>query len=165
MKVRETAEEKLSLLTPVLKGFCTDKGFDITSGMIDHLGHERTPETAAAFFAMTCGAEPKTPPTQLAMRITKNNSAGRKTIATNDVNAIADDRVASARPPRREPVVARRDTRPPTRQPAPRPSSADSGRTLASSTPDTSNPVPPNWGTGRTNDTRRSSERPSFRCW
>jgi predicted esterase len=51
-------------------------GFDMTSGVIDRLGHERTPETAAAFFSTTCGATPKTPPTHLATRITMT-STGR----------------------------------------------------------------------------------------
>jgi len=44
----------------------THHGFDTTSGVIDHRGHERMPELAAAFFAKTCDAVPKTPPTQLA---------------------------------------------------------------------------------------------------
>ncbi|MCG3137103.1 MAG: hypothetical protein HJJLKODD_00946 [Phycisphaerae bacterium] len=45
-------------------------GFDIIGGIVDNLGHERTPEVAAAFFAETCGAVAKTPPTELATRIT-----------------------------------------------------------------------------------------------
>ncbi len=40
-------------------------GFDTTSGIVEGMGHERTPQTAAAFFAKTCGAEAKTPPMEL----------------------------------------------------------------------------------------------------
>ena len=40
-------------------------GFDMTSGIVEGLGHERTPQTAAAFFAKTCGAVAKTPPREL----------------------------------------------------------------------------------------------------
>ncbi len=40
-------------------------GFDTTSGIVEGLGHERTPQTAAAFFAKTCGAVAKTPPMEL----------------------------------------------------------------------------------------------------
>ncbi len=138
----------------------TDRGFDITSGMIDHLGHERTPETAAAFFAMTCGAEPKTPPTQLSMRITKNSAAGHETLATSDVTAVADKRKTAARPPRREQVVARRDTR----QSAPPrqvPDDSLGSRALASANTDVSNPVPAEWGVSRRPSS--SSDRPSPR--
>ncbi len=40
-------------------------GFDATSGIVEGMGHERTPQTAAAFFAKTCGAVAKTPPLEL----------------------------------------------------------------------------------------------------
>ena len=40
-------------------------GFDTTSGIVEGMGHERTPQTAAAFFAKTCGAAAKTPPLEL----------------------------------------------------------------------------------------------------
>ncbi len=40
-------------------------GFDMTSGIVEGMGHERTPQTAAAFFAKTCGAAAKTPPLEL----------------------------------------------------------------------------------------------------
>ena len=40
-------------------------GFDTTSGIVEGMGHERTPQTAAAFFAKTCGAVAKTPPREL----------------------------------------------------------------------------------------------------
>ncbi len=41
-------------------------GFDVTFAEIAEMAHERTPSTAAAFFAKTCGASPKTPPVELA---------------------------------------------------------------------------------------------------
>ena len=41
-------------------------GFDVTFAMFKDLGHERRPSAAAAFFAKTCGATAKTPPTELA---------------------------------------------------------------------------------------------------
>ncbi len=44
----------------------TQRGFDTTSGIVESLGHERTPQTAAAFFAKTCNAVAKTPPLGLA---------------------------------------------------------------------------------------------------
>ena len=41
-------------------------GFDVTFAMFKDLGHERRPSAAAAFFAKTCGATARTPPTELA---------------------------------------------------------------------------------------------------
>ncbi len=42
------------------------QGFDVTYAQFSDLGHERTPSLPASFFARTCGATPKTPPTELA---------------------------------------------------------------------------------------------------
>jgi len=36
--------------------------FDVTAKYVEGLGHERTPQTAAAFFAQVIGVEPKSPP-------------------------------------------------------------------------------------------------------
>ena len=36
--------------------------FDVTAKYVEGLGHQRTPETAAAFFARVIGAEPNSPP-------------------------------------------------------------------------------------------------------
>lgn len=44
----------------------TERGFDTSSGIVTHIGHERTPQLAAAFFAKTCGALAKTPSQELA---------------------------------------------------------------------------------------------------
>ncbi len=41
------------------------QGFDLTFAKFRSLGHERTPSVAASFFAKTCGATAKTPPTEL----------------------------------------------------------------------------------------------------
>ncbi len=41
-------------------------GFDVRFGVFKGLGHERTPSLAAALFAQTCGATPRTPPVELA---------------------------------------------------------------------------------------------------
>lgn len=47
-------------------------GFDVTFAVFKDLGHERRPSVAAAFFAGTCGAEARTPPTELArMQVTR----------------------------------------------------------------------------------------------
>ncbi len=42
------------------------RGFDVTFGIFESLGHERTPSVAAEFFARTCDRKPKTPPSELA---------------------------------------------------------------------------------------------------
>ncbi len=42
------------------------QGFDLTSGVFEKKGHERTPSVAAEFFARTCGVEARTPPRELA---------------------------------------------------------------------------------------------------
>lgn len=42
------------------------RGFDVTFAEFGYLGHERTPGPAAAFFARTCGAKPKSPPWEIA---------------------------------------------------------------------------------------------------
>ncbi|MEE9294693.1 MAG: PHB depolymerase family esterase [Phycisphaerae bacterium] len=41
-------------------------GFDLTFGVFEKKGHERTPGVAAEFFARICGAEARTPPIELA---------------------------------------------------------------------------------------------------
>lgn len=41
-------------------------GFDVTFAVFSDLGHERRPAVAAAFFAKTCGAVAKSPPTEIA---------------------------------------------------------------------------------------------------
>ncbi len=49
----------------------SQRGFDVTFAVFKDLGHARRPSVAAAFFAETCGAEAKTPPTELArMQVT-----------------------------------------------------------------------------------------------
>lgn len=42
------------------------QGFDLTFAVFEKQGHERTPGVAAEFFARVIGAEPKTPPIELA---------------------------------------------------------------------------------------------------
>ncbi len=85
-------------------------GFDVTTGVVERMGHERTPETAAAIFAKSCDVEPKTPPAPLS-RI--------------KLTSIPADKVAAAAPrvnrqPRPEPKP---QTPPQSAQPsrAPRP--------------------------------------------
>ncbi len=43
-------------------GWYRQHRFDVTAQYVRGLGHERTPQTAAAFFAQVIGVEPKTPP-------------------------------------------------------------------------------------------------------
>jgi predicted esterase len=73
----------------------TSRGFDTTHGIIDKLGHERTPETAAAFFASTCGAEPKSLPANLATRITVSSDGSGE---TGEQTALAPRSAAAGRP-------------------------------------------------------------------
>jgi len=59
-------------------------GFDTTSGIVEGMGHERTPQTAAAFFAKTCGAAAKTPPLELSrIRLTPVPAARIASAAEN----------------------------------------------------------------------------------
>ena len=39
----------------------SEHGFDVKAGIVDGFGYERTPEIAAAIFAQSCDAMPKTP--------------------------------------------------------------------------------------------------------
>lgn len=73
----------------------TERGFDTTSGIVTQIGHERTPQIAAAFFAKTCGALAKTPSQELAkLRL----------------SPVPPARIVSARPKRRQdPPLARRN--------------------------------------------------------
>ena len=83
----------------------TQQGFDTTSGVIEQMGHERTPQTAAAFFASTCNAVAKTPPLELA-RI--------------QLSAVPATQVASAaRTPKKRPArpVVKAPRKPQTRNP------------------------------------------------
>ncbi len=47
-------------------------GFDVTFAVFENLGHVRRPSVAADFFARTCNATAKTPPTELARLRIKN---------------------------------------------------------------------------------------------
>lgn len=76
-------------------GWYNQHGFDTTSAIVESLGHERTPQTAAAFFARTCGAVPRTPPAELA-RI-KLTSVPSTAVASAQAPAVAP--VRSAEPP------------------------------------------------------------------
>ena len=74
-------------------------GFDVTFAMFKGLGHERRPGVAAAFFARTCGATAKTPPTEIARMQVVNVplTAVNETPATD---AIAQSAPSNANPPR-----------------------------------------------------------------
>ncbi|MCH8854016.1 MAG: prolyl oligopeptidase family serine peptidase, partial [Planctomycetes bacterium] len=82
----------------------TERGFDTSSGIVTNIGHERTPQLAAAFFAKTCGASAKTPSKELAkLRLTP----------------VPPARIASARPkPKTNTPPARRRTSATPRRPA-----------------------------------------------
>jgi dienelactone hydrolase len=69
-------------------------GFDLTFGVFEKKGHERTPGIAAEFFARACGIEAKTPPVELAQMQIK--------LQRVDVDgATPPSRTAQFAPPRR----------------------------------------------------------------
>ncbi len=78
-------------------------GCDVTAGVIDAMGHERTPEVAAALFAETCNAQPKTAPDMSRIQMAKVQAAsGRESsepvpgVPETIRPASADVRVSSA---------------------------------------------------------------------
>ncbi|MBK9120818.1 MAG: prolyl oligopeptidase family serine peptidase [Phycisphaerales bacterium] len=84
---------------------------------LGRLGHERTPDLAADFFARVCGATPKTPPDILSRRIARDgNPAGLELMAGGlrelerdprmAAYASADSQVGRYETPRRPQVVA-----------------------------------------------------------
>lgn len=57
-------------------------GFDLTCGVFEKKGHERTPGVAAEFFARVCGIEAKSPPLELArMQIKLEHVGGTEEVA------------------------------------------------------------------------------------
>ncbi|GJM25645.1 MAG: hypothetical protein DHS20C16_20600 [Phycisphaerae bacterium] len=68
-------------------------GFDVTFAVFQNLGHVRRPSVAADFFARTCNATAKTPPTELARLKIKNMpiQAGRQ-------NATPKPRTVASQP-------------------------------------------------------------------
>ncbi len=69
-------------------------GFDLTYGVFEKKGHERTPGVAAEFFARTCGVEAKTAPVELARMQIKSEQvygqpggAARATIERTEARA------------------------------------------------------------------------------
>ncbi len=68
-------------------------GFDVTFAVFQNLGHVRRPSVAADFFARTCNASAKTPPTELARLKIKNMP-----IQGNGQRAAARPRTVSSQP-------------------------------------------------------------------
>ncbi|HNO76877.1 MAG TPA: hypothetical protein PKN33_02365 [Phycisphaerae bacterium] len=73
-------------------------GFDVTFAVFQNLGHVRRPSVAADFFARTCNATAKTPPTELARLKIKNMP-----IQANPQQAAPRPRTVSSQPPPPQP--------------------------------------------------------------
>ena len=107
--------------------------FHVDAKLVSGLGHERTPQTAAAYFALAIGAEPKTPPNlHLIMEdipVEQLEKLRQKQIRrrSKSPEPVA---AAAGRPPRPRPTgqAALRRAAPPSRQ-----RSASSGQALSSS--------------------------------
>jgi poly(3-hydroxybutyrate) depolymerase len=85
---------------------------------VNNLGHERTPDIAADFFARVCGVKPNRPPTVLAQRQAIDGNAAGMALLASDVDlrreeprALTSEGSASPRPatPPRPTRVARGD--------------------------------------------------------
>lgn len=75
-------------------------GFDLTFAEFCDKGHERTPSLAAAFFARSCGAQAKTPPTELAsLRVKQMPVLDRTDGRVSGVERIAPDHRPSTQVP------------------------------------------------------------------
>lgn len=109
--------------------------FPVSAKYVSGLGHERTPQTAAAFFAASIGIPPKTPP-DLARLVLKDiptddmsslrtSRAERKPPAPAAAPSVASSSVVERKPPERnmifdqpaEPETASLTPKPPTRVP------------------------------------------------
>lgn len=73
-------------------------GFDVTFAVFQNLGHVRRPSVAADFFARTCNATAKTPPTELARLKIKNMP-----IQANRQQVAPKPRTVSSQPPPPQP--------------------------------------------------------------
>jgi len=91
----------------------SQNGFDVTFAVFKDLGHERRPGAAAAFFARTCGARAKTPPTELArMQVTEIPlEAIAGATASPKPTALTGSSGVSARPPDKASKRSRTDDR------------------------------------------------------
>ncbi len=79
------------------------RGFDLTFAVFEKKGHERTPGVAAELFARSIGAEPKTPPTELAsMQVISLPAPVTSNVATSP--APTNARANSRRDPNRRDV-------------------------------------------------------------
>lgn len=94
-------------------------GFDVTFAVFQDLGHERRPAVAAAFFAKTCGAQAKSPPTEIARMQVKDipqivTAKESKAKNTDPPKQTSPKRVTSRPPhPRPQPRQAKSVPRPP----------------------------------------------------
>ncbi|NOX60089.1 MAG: hypothetical protein GXP29_14680 [Planctomycetes bacterium] len=86
-------------------------GFDVTFAVFKNLGHVRRPSIAADFFARTCNASAKTPPTELARLQIKNmpipthkrtspTPAQQPQVASSKPTRTSDPKYAGATPQR-----------------------------------------------------------------
>ncbi len=116
--------------------------FDVTAKYVSGLGHERTPQTAAAYFAEVIGVEPRTPPPLGSLVMHDVMPEGPASSAPPKLA-----RIPEARSPARAPVAAER-TQPrsgtnaifPATRPAGEPAHATE---LAMAKPRAAAPVPP----------------------
>lgn len=73
-------------------------GFDVTFAVFQDLGHERRPGVAAAFFAKTCGATAKSPPTEIARMQAKQIPQLASAIQASPVRSTEAPAGSTARP-------------------------------------------------------------------
>ncbi|MCA9243279.1 MAG: hypothetical protein KDA32_04935 [Phycisphaerales bacterium] len=77
------------------------------------LGHERTPDIAAAFFAQVCGMRPQSSPAVIARRQAIDGNAEGLAILTGDWSGAGGPAYATAREPAPKPMPKARRTAPP----------------------------------------------------
>ncbi len=110
-------------------------GFDVTFAVFKDLGHQRRPGPAAAFFAQTCGAKAKSPPTELAMMQVKQVPLPHVAAAEamRNVGSAASGDVAEAG--RRESTTTEAASASPRDEGLPKSPAADESRKLVGNKP------------------------------
>jgi len=82
--------------------------FEVEAKYVDGLGHERTPQTAAAFFASTIGATPKTAPATGTMVMMEYEPRGQLSASRRRIHRAAAPRSGQTRSNRSRPTVVNR---------------------------------------------------------
>lgn len=116
--------------------------FDVTAKYVGGLGHERTPQTAAAYFARIIGVEPRTPPPLGTLVMHDVMPMGASYSDTSALVRAAEARSASRIPTPADKAPARSGTN--AIFPATRPTRPPAQRTeLAMASPRSTPPLPP----------------------